>query len=755
MLQIRLQHNDRVIHEICASDLAQEIEIGRSSACGWRVPVEDTVSSSHHAVLTRQGKDVVLLDKQSKNGTWFCGRRIEQKKLKTGDRITMGRCVLVVEEVSKKTSGAMPAEIVVLTGKLRNQHKPIQGAQFTIGSDPKADLLFLDDLVSREHAVILHKEDGSYWLKDNGSTNGTKVNDVPLRAQQERLLKDGDRVAIAHMEFIFRDGAGPRDQGQALLKLGIVMALVLLVSGLYLVFQFVKPSAGKRIQNATQMAQQGRFLDARGELDKAINGRGYGDAQEQVMFVRRQIDCWESAFKQWQKSRGYLEGQNWKLAATELGGLLSLSSDSFGWGEGPLLRQNAEKLKRLLDIYLDVSRPDIALSDLTAKYEALKAVIREIESQKELGGLRALAGQRLTALNEQIITYRRLDDALKNLQIWQPPPDVGQAVSEVEAIAQSSDGALKQRAEIVLQPLRRLADAYGRLHTAVGLICSMQMREVATSGLDLPTPDECVIDNRLTILRANIEGAYANLKQQGGTAEVMVTALSNQVDSVTTVPLALRFWMDSANMEKIFACDSLNGPFPRRTRMEPQGEYDRAVCVELFYTGLRSLADQRSDDYATTTFEPILITSAHVVAAAKKYAEYFADPQHQWLKRGELERWDQCARRILETRDRLVADLLKTVRQSSGRKAVIAVGIAWRFMDNPEKEKIENQVFLREWLATKFRDVRQEVLSLKDKLESAEIVEKIKLRNQILMIGLPGDPVVQEMWQARASSGGE
>ncbi len=41
-------------------------------------------------------------------------------------------------------------------------------------------------------------------LQDHGSTNGTFVNDTPLLAQQQRQLRDGDRVRLGLFNLIVK-----------------------------------------------------------------------------------------------------------------------------------------------------------------------------------------------------------------------------------------------------------------------------------------------------------------------------------------------------------------------------------------------------------------------------------------------------------------------------------------------------------------------------------------------------------------------
>jgi pSer/pThr/pTyr-binding forkhead associated (FHA) protein len=80
---------------------------------------------------------------------------------------------------------------------------------FTIGRNESADLQIDSNRVSREHAVIVEKSRGTYFLRDLKSTNGTFVNGQRI---QESALEDGDLLAVADFELTFsanRGGAQP------------------------------------------------------------------------------------------------------------------------------------------------------------------------------------------------------------------------------------------------------------------------------------------------------------------------------------------------------------------------------------------------------------------------------------------------------------------------------------------------------------------------------------------------------------------
>ena len=61
-----------------------------------------------------------------------------------------------------------------------------------------------DATVSGRHARVFRR-DGSSYLEDLGSTNGTYVNGQPLAA--ERLLRPGDIVAVGSTELVYEAAA--------------------------------------------------------------------------------------------------------------------------------------------------------------------------------------------------------------------------------------------------------------------------------------------------------------------------------------------------------------------------------------------------------------------------------------------------------------------------------------------------------------------------------------------------------------------
>jgi adenylate cyclase len=78
-----------------------------------------------------------------------------------------------------------------------------------IGRGQNSALSLVSQSVSRRHALIRKRADGSMCIIDLGSRNGTEVNGRRIDTEEE--LNDGDRVQIGEYTIVFRSPlAGPR-----------------------------------------------------------------------------------------------------------------------------------------------------------------------------------------------------------------------------------------------------------------------------------------------------------------------------------------------------------------------------------------------------------------------------------------------------------------------------------------------------------------------------------------------------------------
>jgi pSer/pThr/pTyr-binding forkhead associated (FHA) protein len=93
----------------------------------------------------------------------------------------------------------MKLSLVVMTaGKATGQTIPVTLAQFIIGRDPQCNLRPASPVISKRHCALLTKN-GKVTLRDLDSTNGTSVNDKPLKG--ECILNNGDVLKVGPLAF--------------------------------------------------------------------------------------------------------------------------------------------------------------------------------------------------------------------------------------------------------------------------------------------------------------------------------------------------------------------------------------------------------------------------------------------------------------------------------------------------------------------------------------------------------------------------
>jgi predicted component of type VI protein secretion system len=88
--------------------------------------------------------------------------------------------------------------VVMTTGKQEGKVLPITLSQFLIGRDPQCHLRPASASISKRHCAVLVK-DGKAFVHDFDSTNGTFVNDEPVKGEKE--LKHDDRLRVGPLLF--------------------------------------------------------------------------------------------------------------------------------------------------------------------------------------------------------------------------------------------------------------------------------------------------------------------------------------------------------------------------------------------------------------------------------------------------------------------------------------------------------------------------------------------------------------------------
>ena len=794
---IRLEHNGANLFEIDSQKIDKDIEIGRSHHCTWSIAADEKLLSSHHAKLMRKGRSCWVEDLGSSNGTFCRGKKIKKKKLKAGDRISMGGCTLTVEAGNGETEAVeVVPEIVVLSGKTRGQKKEVRHPKFTIGSDPSSSLVLLDMLVSRHHAEIMVKEDGSCWIKDLGSKNGTSVNAMPLRQNQERLLKEGDRISMAHMEMCFHDGLTKRSSVKVWVRLGIMLGTLVVVTSLYWGYQRMKPSATSYLQQARDRAAEEDFTGAQKALDMAEGARNMAAHRLELEDLNRLIMLWGNTLKTWQTAQENLEQGDWVNASRNLGDLYSRKNDAWTWSPSAVDEKNAVlRSKGMLDVLLHASG---ALKTEESQFSLLEqelANVKKALAEGESGVPDYLSKARTELLDMQarlesfIAESRELEQALDSLTGWPPPID--NVVKVMEDTYNSSRGVLKRKCELMLDPVKVLGQSMKQLDRAIQLAREMKFNDMVQIDLSLPSTSACALDSRVSTARANIESMFDKMKIQVNQLNYLFREVNKLVPVLDdTIPAQIKAWDDAVALDRVFACDSLDRPMPRRSRKEASGEYDRFLGIEDFYDFLMALTlRQRWNEKPTTPFMTTLFQAEGIVSSVDSIRSFFEkedwatqltpvnvsfertkivtfdssqekketkktiSKETAWLLEGSLAKQVDDLRGILVARDALVEKMLGMAANSTGRKAIIAAGVAYRLATDPSKLKIGDKE-LEAWIVERMEAMRADLRKLGQEYDLANPGRQIEIREQVLQVGIPGDPVVRRMWTSRTATQG-
>ncbi len=91
--------------------------------------------------------------------------------------------------------------LVLLQGIAEEDNRPPAGTTFplqpvsSIGRSPRNTVVIPDSYASSRHALLTWRE-GQWWLEDQNSRNGTRLNGSPVA--EATLVTAGDVIAIGH-----------------------------------------------------------------------------------------------------------------------------------------------------------------------------------------------------------------------------------------------------------------------------------------------------------------------------------------------------------------------------------------------------------------------------------------------------------------------------------------------------------------------------------------------------------------------------
>ncbi|MBP7125051.1 FHA domain-containing protein [Myxococcota bacterium] len=171
---------------------------GRSRQCDLVLPSESV--SRRHARFSIQRGRLVLEDLGSSNGIWIGDHRVQEPRiLEDGDVLRIGEFRIRVRGPRAPAAEALRMRLVGRSPGVRDQVTEVSQDVMMVGRGRDCGLVLLDPSVSRNHARLLVRMDGSVIVEDLDSANGVFVNDSRIRARE---LANGDRLRFGDVEFL-------------------------------------------------------------------------------------------------------------------------------------------------------------------------------------------------------------------------------------------------------------------------------------------------------------------------------------------------------------------------------------------------------------------------------------------------------------------------------------------------------------------------------------------------------------------------
>ncbi len=182
------------------------VQIGRGARND--IVIDDNEVSREHCRLVWQKDHFELYDLDSSNGTYVNGQRVTESWpiasdsiIELGDSITLEfrfDTRDITERPTRRTGLLDPQVtqvflVVSVSGQSGKAIYPLEDAIITVGRAADNKVIIIEPEISRYH-MRLERTPRGYELTDLGSTNGTTVNNSPVR--EARLLASGDIIRI-------------------------------------------------------------------------------------------------------------------------------------------------------------------------------------------------------------------------------------------------------------------------------------------------------------------------------------------------------------------------------------------------------------------------------------------------------------------------------------------------------------------------------------------------------------------------------
>lgn len=185
--------------------LYRELRVGRDAASDICLP--DIHASRHHAHLVLRAGCPWIRDLGSRNGSFVNGDRVHgATRLFSGDELRLDRAVFTIlgpgTPIKGRDERLLPGFYLVesTTTGSGGWHRLLSGRTL-IGRAGDCDLRLQDRSVSAHHCEI-QRGPGGVFVRDLGSSNGTRINERRIRTAS---MREGDQITIGRVQLNLRE----------------------------------------------------------------------------------------------------------------------------------------------------------------------------------------------------------------------------------------------------------------------------------------------------------------------------------------------------------------------------------------------------------------------------------------------------------------------------------------------------------------------------------------------------------------------
>lgn len=761
-MKVSLRRNEATLASVTLPRGCAAVLVGRSHDCALRAPADESSISGKHARIFWKGSKLFIEDAGSRNGIFYAGEQLTKpRRMRPDDLFAVGNCQIVVEmALGDVGNGAKNCHrLEYLNGDNAGKMvdiRPREGHDgFTIGLDPGCDINLPDMLVSRHHAVIKVNEDGECWIEDLGSRNGTYVHGDKL-CGKKRLLKDGDKITIAYFDFQFLDRRYRHTRVHAWVKLAAVALTACAVAAIYVAWMTFLPSVDAFLKKTREQAATGDFALARETLQSSRSARDSGKLGKQIDALAAQLDLWEKTRKDWDAVCQNLSQGRFQAARATLDRLNAGPLDTWSWNANNAseVQREAQFAGTALRLYYS-GREAIAGAGVGAKLGAdasVRSIVGPVEEffakadavmlereyiQPLLKNLREM----LSEIKVICAGFDRIDSSLD--RISSKNPDFKPVLSEFDRL--SADNALpsavREYLRQQLDPCRAFVAAQEFLEKEFESLVNLDFDAVKKVAGDLKLPDSeiCGSKTKYSDARASMLARHDEIQKETVALKTLVDGLAASGVTPTSRGEAVDAFLADGNWEKALSFDCFKKRPPSPRRKEPSGIYDDLLGIEHTYESLKALPNTYNGRSTRMVgFTPKCITARQAFEKAELFVQYLDNADKKYLQRGEIGKYYTQCIKIAIDREKMVSTL-KTFKGTK-RSRIVAAFYAEFFTPRPDstaKRAIESQ----------FKSLSREIIELGDSYATETDPEKqIKIRNQILQTGLPGDPVLHPKW---------